>query len=527
MLGLALAAAVATAAEVRAIRLGSVEGRPALEVVTTQPVPIAVDVRDGPLVILRIPARTPEALAAPAVQEPIEGIRLTREGDNTVLSIQLAAGTLFETRHEPTMITVVIGDPGKAGSTAITTDVYSRLFPSGPPAAQPSGGAPAPDDSRRSALSFGRVTLEPSLSAAWVDADVTFDTPQPTRERYLQVQPGVTAAAPLLGGQLALNYEPRLRFFSTNPALDYTSHFAGARLGLPLGSRLDTSVNYTYTRALLETSVVDSGREYFYNLAPFTYQDLSASLDFELAPRLHLLANGAAGRSRFEETAAAGFFDYDRRLLGAGLGYDLRPDLRADVTYSYDQMPPPPEREFAETSGHSVIATLHGTIGPLTTGTLHAGVRSQTSPEAPDASRSWGGFVLGGSLHRELGRSTALELSVNRGTQLSGFETNAYYVTNSATLALTAPLPLRVSARGSLSLLRNDYPAPAQELGAPRQDRLLGWTAGLGRDIGSRAWLRFDYRREQRDSNVSGLDVTTCGFTVQAGLRFSSGAGTP
>ena len=425
-------------------------------------------------------------------------------------------------------ITFVFGDAavGKATTTEITADVYAQLFASRPPP-EPEAGLPADAALASGGLSFGRISVMPALTATWVDADVTFDTPQPTRDRYLQVQPGVTVSAPLFTGQLALNYEPRFRFFSTNEALEYTSHFASARLGLPIGSRLNSRVGYTYTRALLEANVVDAGREYFYNLAPFTYQSLDAGLDFAVAPRLAVLANVAVGRSRFEENTQAGFFDYDHRLLGAGLGYDLKPDLRVDLTYSYDSMPPPPEREFAETTGHGVTATLAGAIGPLMSGSLHAGLRSQTSPGAEGESASWNGLVVGGALRRELGRSTSVEISLNRGTQLSGFETNAYYVTNSATLALTAPLPLQISARGSVSWLRNDYPDPAKDLGVPREDRLLGWTAGLGRDLGSRMWLRLDYRREQRESNVPGLDVTTYGFMVQAGLRFNSGAGTP
>jgi hypothetical protein len=47
----------------------------------------------------------------------------------------------------------------------------------------------------------------------------------------------------------------------------------------------------------------------------------------------------------------------------------------------------------------------------------------------------------------------------------------------------------------------------------------------VGRQLGWRAWIRADYRRERRDSNIPGFDVTTDGYVVQLGLGLP-GAGT-
>jgi hypothetical protein len=153
------------------------------------------------------------------------------------------------------------------------------------------------------------------------------------------------------------------------------------------------------------------------------------------------------------------------------------------------------------------------------TGTLSAGYTTQSNPEASGESASWSGLTFGGSLRRELGHSSNLELQLNRSSELSGFEENAYYVTTSGALSLTTPGPWETWLRGSLGLWRNDYPNPASALGSePRRDDLFGWTIGLGRQLGWRAWLRADYRREKRNSNLPGYDVTTDGFIVQLGL---------
>ena len=40
----------------------------------------------------------------------------------------------------------------------------------------------------------------------------------------------------------------------------------------------------------------------------------------------------------------------------------------------------------------------------------------------------------------------------------------------------------------------------------------------IGRNIGWRALIRADYRRDKRQSNVPGYDVTTSGFAIQLGF---------
>jgi len=110
----------------------------------------------------------------------------------------------------------------------------------------------------------------------------------------------------------------------------------------------------------------------------------------------------------------------------------------------------------------------------------------------------------------------------------SSYDTNAYYTNNSLVAAVAVPAPFEFWARGSVGFLRNNYPNDAPGLDVPRRDDILGWTVGLGRQIGWRSWLRADYRRERRNSNLPGLDVTTDGFVVQLGVGlFGSGSSRP
>jgi hypothetical protein len=171
-----------------------------------------------------------------------------------------------------------------------------------------------------------------------------------------------------------------------------------------------------------------------------------------------------------------------------------------------------------ESSAHSLLGSLAGSVAPLTSGSVTVGLRRQENPLATGESASFRGMTLGGSVRRELGHSSSVELQLSRATEPSAYDTNAYYVTNSVTAALNVPAPLQVWARGSIVFLRNDYPNDAPGLAAPRRDDILGWTVGLGREIGWRTWVRADYRRERRQSNLPGFDVTTSGFVVQLGV---------
>jgi len=198
------------------------------------------------------------------------------------------------------------------------------------------------------------------------------------------------------------------------------------------------------------------------------------------------------------------------------------------VSYAFERIPPSPDRGLVESSAHNLLGTLAGTIAPLLSGSVTAGLRYQTNPLAAGESASYKGMTLGGSLRRELGHSSSVELQFTRATEPSSYDTNAYYVNNSVVASLSVPAPFEVWARASAGFLRNNYPNDAPDLAVPRRDDILGWTVGLGRQLGWRTWVRADYRRERRDSNLPGLDVTTDGFVVQLGVGlFGSGSSRP
>ena len=380
----ALAAnAPAAEPEVRAVRATTLDFRVALRVLTSPDAPPGEVLREGGEIVIRVPGVAPDALALPALEKPLGKVRLVREPGLTILRVEAAPEVPFEASHEPGMLTVVFGEqPAPELRGPVTPELYERLFPTG---AQGTGApeeeAPGFEPAGGEGIALGRVTLRPYVTVSWVDADVlAFDNPVPVRDQYLQVAPGVTASVPLVDGVLAAEYEPRLRFFSDIPLVNETSHFAGLRYEVPIGSRVFLRLGQRYTRAILETTVVDPGREYFYNLSQYTFWATTADARVELGPRLFGEAQADWVWTRFDQAQPGGFFDYDTRTLRAGLGYDVGSDLRATVSYAYERIPPSPDRAIVETSAHDLIGTLAGTVAPLTTGSLTRGLPQPDEP---------------------------------------------------------------------------------------------------------------------------------------------------
>ena len=516
---------------VHAVRVTTLDFRAAVRILASEDAPPAVALREGEEVVIRIAAPPAGELATPAVEAPLRGLRIETTTAATTVRVSVPPEVPFELTHEAGMTTVVFGERPPVDLEPVTPELYSRLFPAGAlerPAEADEDAAPRRPEVE-GAFAIGRVAVRPGLTATYVDADVLAgEQPKPVRERYLQIGPAVSATTPIFSGQLTADYEARLRFFASLPQVEKTTHLAGARLELPFGSRGTLRASHRYTRGVLESTVVDPGQEYYFDLAPFTHQQTTAGGRLDLGARISADADLTWTRSRFDP-GATGFFGYDSRALRAGLGYDLGAgDLRLVLSYLFERIPPPPDRALAETNAQNVVGTLTGTVGPLLEAALTAGFRWQENPQASGPSASYRGVILGGTLKRTLGHSSTLDLSLLRSSEPSYFEENAYYVTNQATLALTVPAPFETWLRGSVNWLRNGYPNDAGGLGEPRRDQVLGWSLGVGRAISWRAWVRADYRHERRDSNLPGYDVTTSGFTVQAGIgSFGPGVARP
>lgn len=491
--------------------------------------------RDGGEIVLRLPALTPDGIHVPSEVPPVESLRLAKTSGGLELRLRCDPAVTLEVQHGPgELILVLSGGPAASSSAALRpglTEMYRSLFPSGMLAEPSSSEEPAGDEETTGGdtsggLSFGPISLRPSLLISYVDGDNTILDSEPVNDHYFQIEPhlGLNMLVQILGGRLRLSYQPAFRRNSRFEKIRRPSHEFDASLEQPLGAALTLRGSLHHTRATLEANEVDPGHEFFFNLGSFRRTRYEAGARFETGGRFDLDLVGSLNQVRFRE--AAYFFDFDERNLRAELGYDLTANVRAGLGYVWGEVPAQKvlERREAASSTRGVRLALAGETADLS-GELSLQYQSREHPEAAADGRRFAGLVAGARLKRELRPGAALALDLNRFTTLSAFERNGFYLANAAELVATLPLPLQVSLRAGLGYQRNDYSAASTELGVPRSDTLKAWTVGLGRAFTRRAYARVDYRSERRDSNLDAFDNRTSTFIAQVGIGFLGGTG--
>ena len=541
MIALGLVAVLAAALDKPAlvsVHAVAAEGRAAVEIVTSAvPTRVALDRTPGE-VVLTLDVRLPRDLGALATVPPLRSLAVKPTATGVAVHIGVDAGVGHEVRRQGTLLTVLFGREGTAAAPAAPPaaaapaassdlrDLYRGLLPAGATATPETPPAPAGDalDPGLNApepegLQLGRLTLRPSLSGVWADAEnALLATPEPLADQYYEVRPQLAAEMPLGTGRFLADYEARVRRGSRFAIVDEeTTHLANANLELPLGPNLLSRASGHFSRGLLETTEVDPGREYFYQLGRFTRYDAAGGLRLETGSRFDVDLAGTYYSVDVDDQA--GFFDYRGWTGTAGLGMELGPRLRAVLGYTYEEIPPDTERVEARMRAHTGTVSLHGEILPLVTGHLNLGYRDQRNPDAGPGGTHYQGLSATAQLVKEFTRSTNLVLTASRSTPPSAFESNGFFVATMVRGELNFGLPASFIALLGAGHHHNEYRVVSPEIGAPREDRMTSWMAGLGRPITDWVLVRADYRYEQRASNLDQFDTDGHALTVQLGVR--------
>ena len=96
----------------------------------------------------------------------------------------------------------------------------------------------------------------------------------------------------------------------------------------------------------------------------------------------------------------------------------------------------------------------------------------------------------------------------------------AFYLASGAGVEADLGLPLSFVFHGAFGGQVNSYRVPAAGLDVPRRDEIWAWSVGLGRALSRWAFLRADYRRERRNSNLPAFQTQAHLFMVQLGIGF-------
>ncbi|HET7745668.1 MAG TPA: outer membrane beta-barrel protein [Vicinamibacteria bacterium] len=413
-----------------------------------------------------------------------------------------------------------------------TAQLYAQLFPpaEGDEDTQPleepifeyEAGVARPEDDTRGDFGLGPLRFRPSITFSYVSADSAFFAGAvEDEEDYFQVQPSLGFRFALPGlrfGRLAVTYEPRFRAFTDVAQLRKATHEVIASFDAPAGSTVDYGISDHFTAGILETTQVDPGREYFPTLSRFERNMLSGYV--RLRPgAFRVEAGGSTERVRFGDEEVVGFTEYDRHRARFAPLYAIGEDFQVGPRYEFERIPPHETRPAQESTAHSILFGVQRGVesGSLLTGHAWVGYRSQDSPQAGPGGRTFEDAVFDVALQKEFTRDWRLRLHAGRLPQLSGFETNAFYVNRYVGAELSIPLPAEVIFAATAMRNDNEYRV-ASSLGPPREDEITSWSVGLGRSITRYAFLRVDYRDEERDSNLDAFDIDAQAVIVQLGI---------
>jgi hypothetical protein len=504
-----------------ALRVDDVGGRRALTIVTSDRMAAPEVRREGDSLIVSLPAAVPPSFVAPGPKPPLTDIGFERGRFGISLRLRVARGVPYSVRQDGPLVQIVFGHERAAlaaPETMSTAALFQSLFRAAPDPAVAAAETPPPPATEPAQQGFrlGPIRVDPAIVVNYWDGDSAItDTAKPVRHRYLEVQPRLLGELGLLQGRFKLSYEPRLRGYSSVPSINQRSDRLQAVVDQPFGA-FNVHAEQALVTGILETTEVDPGREYFFRLSRFTRHQTGVATAVEPGGRFGFSVGASRNAVRIDDRAA--FFDHESQAVRAAVDYALTPERKISLGYVFDRVPTPAERPEAASHAHTIEARISGEIFPLLKAEGAAGYRDQAHPNAALGGRRYRGLVSAIRLTKDFMPGTALGVSLGRSTPVSKFEGNGFYVTTSVQAEATTTLPLALVFRASAAHQRNAYRTPAVMIGRPRDDRLNGWTVGVGRPLGRRAHFRIDYRAERRESNLDAFDTDAHGFVFQFGL---------
>jgi len=522
LLGLLLQAGVRP--QVTAVHAEMVDGRSALRIVATRPLTEARVLRHAEGIVFFLDADAAPGLRAPAPHPPVTSVHLQpqRQGGLEV-KVNVPPETLYEMRRDENVTLILLGE--RPGPTTDVAELYKRIRPprmregldEQTGGVQVVGTGDGAAEERGAGFYLGPIGVQPSLNLTYVDAEAfLLDTPRPVRDRYFEVQPSLGLELRLFKLRLGSEYAPRFRFGSAFSQVRQMTHVAELQLQASVGPSVALRGAGRYARGTLETLEVDPGREYFFQIGRYTHQSYQLGARVETGSLIDLDVAGTLDKVQVDDQS--GFFDYESQVLNAAATYELGPSLRTFLGYSRGRIPFTPDRPEVESTWHAAFLRMTGEVIPLVDGELTVGYRFQDSPRAAAGGTRYRGTTVSLRLSKIFAPDTRMSLRADRTTSPSAFEGNAFFVVNAIQADLTAPLPFELALHAAAGYHRNGYRTLAMGLGEPRHDRLYGWSIGLGRPFTRRAFLRADYRKERRNSNVNAFDSRSHAFTIQLGI---------
>jgi hypothetical protein len=369
-------------------------------------------------------------------------------------------------------------------------------------------------------IRLGRFDVQPSIDVSWVRGDnLLLASDGPFVDNAYLVRARVVASLLDSAHDLKLAYEGRYRDFKNFELDQKFTQFVELSTRLEVTPTTSAEISNHFVHGSFESQEFDPGGEVVASTDPFYRNYTNGVFSLHFSERLGAELRGSYNVVQFLNPGPD-FFDYKTATAGGAFLYDLSPLTSLVGEYERIVIPEPQERPEAGSVGNQFLFGVRGELTETLRGEVRAGYAVQKYQKALVA-QDFSGFVADASLTRDFGESAALTAKLGRRTNPSAFGDSGYYVSSFGRLQFITPFARNFRFTASTSLYANDYPVPTPD-GLFRNDTIFSGGLGVAYFFTPLTYLSFDYRHDQRKSNLDEFVYRNNALQVMVGLGFLS-----
>jgi hypothetical protein len=330
--------------------------------------------------------------------------------------------------------------------------------------------------------------------------------------------PTIETLLPIGSNGVRVDYTARYSDFSNYNQGNRLDHTVDADSQIDLTPVLNVAIRDHFAISSLDSREFLPGREVLYSGSRFRRNEVAGTVNWSLSEVSNAGLNVAWNRVDFTEVVANGklpFYNYDQYSYGGFYRRTVsqRTSFFGDGTYFRNPTADP--RGISDSKGYEAVGGFESELTPLLAGQVSVGIRQESYLSAPDQNHS--AFVFRGSLTKEITDKSRLSFAFSRGSSLSFYQRNAYFMTYG--LGLTYVHEVGSTLMFSLSpgyqnngypmLLEDDGSIPASQVGnEKRRDRMFELDFGARYRIKPLLALDFRFDFLRRRSTVSEYNFT-------------------
>jgi hypothetical protein len=318
-------------------------------------------------------------------------------------------------------------------------------------------------------ISAGKFLLFPSITVeTGYDDNVFYQSDSiPGTELVssgrLVLAPKIMFDLPLSRSRTRLAYTLQYRDYSSEEFVqaNHLSHFFDFDAWVRVGDNLTLALREHYVEGTQEVQQFDPGGEVRFGLVPFTLSEPTVEVNLAFGGRHQVALLPRLSTLNFDDKAAAGFYDYERRGLTGRYQYQVDPATAAFASYFREKTDQDRATSYfgdIDVETRYIGAGLQRSFGGSIASSVSAGYETQDYEGG--FGENFSGLVCDINLAWSAADVYRFELLASRQPYQSFFVNSNYYLSNMIRVRVAQQLGRSAYWVAGLALQRNPYADP-------------------------------------------------------------------